>query len=357
MSAAVRSSFLVFRIRPAGRSGESSWVALHERHHRDAGFESRQAERELREQQQRHEQHRHRVAVLHGERVRPARQVLGMCEHLPDADGEHDDVEREVDGDDDHRQANGFAKPFQEDRAESGQQHDRDGNRVIERRGHERVVDDVLGRVGGGERNRDDEVGCGESEQHEHEGLAAPARQQILEHRDAALSVRAGRGDPAVNRQRAHERQDDENQRRDGRERAGREKRDARLVSERREVIDARQAHHLPPRRLMNRRRVRPLGGLSHSLEKPVPKTAAVRLRDAILHHLRLLALELVCVREGGRHATRQSTCQGSHSMKFHSAATLATRTTSAASRIVTIEACLRMSITRLSARDEMARW
>ena len=53
---------------------------------------------------------------------------------------------------------------------------------------------------------------------HEDEGLALPARQQLLEHRDAALAVRAGLGDAAVDRQRAEQRQQDEDERRDRRE-------------------------------------------------------------------------------------------------------------------------------------------
>ena len=75
-------------------------ISFHQRHHGDAGLESRQAQRELRKEQKRHEQHRHRVGVLCQERVRPAGQVLGMRQHLADADGEHDHVEREIDGDD-----------------------------------------------------------------------------------------------------------------------------------------------------------------------------------------------------------------------------------------------------------------
>ena len=59
---------------------------------------------------------------------------------------------------------------------------------------HERVLDDVGGGVGGGERDGDDEVGEREPEQDQHEHLAPPARQQLLQHGDAALAVRAVRG-------------------------------------------------------------------------------------------------------------------------------------------------------------------
>ena len=48
-------------------------VALHERHHRDAGLEAGQAQRELREQDQRHAHHRRQAAVLLEERVTPRR--------------------------------------------------------------------------------------------------------------------------------------------------------------------------------------------------------------------------------------------------------------------------------------------
>ena len=112
---------------------------------------------------------------------------------------------------------------------------------------HERIADDVRGRVGRRQRDRDDEVGRGEAEQAEDEQLAAPARQQLLEHRDAALPVRAVLGDAPVNRQRAEERQEDEDERGDRGERAGREERDARLIAEGREIVDAGEAHDLPP--------------------------------------------------------------------------------------------------------------
>ena len=47
-------------------------------------------------------------------------------------------------------------------------------------------------------------------------------------------------GDAAVDRQRAEQRQEDEDERRERRQQAGREKRDAGLVAERREIVDAR---------------------------------------------------------------------------------------------------------------------
>jgi hypothetical protein len=74
---------------------------------------------------------------------------------------------------------------------------------VIERRGHEGVVNDVLGGVGRRERDGTDAVCRRESPQNEHERLPAPARQQIFEHRDAALAIGADGRDPVVHGKRA----------------------------------------------------------------------------------------------------------------------------------------------------------
>ena len=49
-----------------------------------------------------------------------------MREQFAEADGDDDHVQREIDRDDHDGEADGFLEPFQEDRAEPGQQHDRD---------------------------------------------------------------------------------------------------------------------------------------------------------------------------------------------------------------------------------------
>ena len=94
--------------------------------------------------------------------------------------------------------------------AQQHQRHQRSDGRATP--GTNGLLDDVRGRVGGRQRDGDDEVGRGEAEQAEDERLAAPARQQLLEHRDAALAVRAELGDAAVDRQRAEERQQDQDE-------------------------------------------------------------------------------------------------------------------------------------------------
>src|SRR4051794_18360511 len=123
---------------------------------------------------------------------------------------------------------------------------------MVERFGKKRITDDVRGRIRGRQCGGDDEVGGGEPEQTENEGLAAPPWQQLLEHRDAALPVRAVLGHSPVDRQRAEERQENEDEGRDRREKTCGEKGDAWLVSEGGEVIDPGEAHDLPPIRLVN---------------------------------------------------------------------------------------------------------
>ena len=138
-------------------------------------------------------------------------------------------------------------KPFRKTAPRAASSRSVSQHRVVEGRRRERVVDDVLGRVGGRQRDRDHEVGGREPEQDQDQRLALPAGQQLLEQRDAALAVWAQRGDPPVDRQGAEQGQGDEDERRERRQDAGREERDARLVAERREVVDPGEAHDLPP--------------------------------------------------------------------------------------------------------------
>ena len=68
ITAAVVSSRLVPRIRPAGPVLGVGGVAADVRHHRDAGLEAGHAQRQLGEDHQRDRDHHQRVAVLLGER-------------------------------------------------------------------------------------------------------------------------------------------------------------------------------------------------------------------------------------------------------------------------------------------------
>ncbi len=100
MTAAVASSFLVLPD-PADRVllGVAR-TAVDVGHHRDAGLEAGQAERQLGEHQQRHRDHHDRVAVLLGEgRAVQSPITCGLSNTCQNADPDDDDVEREVDDD------------------------------------------------------------------------------------------------------------------------------------------------------------------------------------------------------------------------------------------------------------------
>ena len=222
-------------------------VPLHERHHGDAGLESGEPERQLGEHQEGGHEHHQRVGMPREELLLPAREVLGMLQHLRQRGGDDDDVQQEVEPDDADREANRLLEALDEDRREQRQQDECHAQLVLERRRKEGIPDDVRGRVGGRERDGDDEVGGGEPQQAEHQRLAAPPRQQLLEHRDAPLPVGAVLRHAPVDRQRAEERQQHQDERRDRRQHPRRQRRDARLVAERREIVDAGQAHDLVP--------------------------------------------------------------------------------------------------------------
>ena len=116
-------------------------------------------------------------------------------------------------------------------------------------------------------RHRDHEVGGRKAEQNQDEPLALPAAEQILEHGDGPLPGVAAPGDLRVDRQGAEQRHEDEDDGRDRGHRACREQRDAGLVAEGREVVDARQPDDLPPG--MGRGPV--LGVVAHGLTAPQP--------------------------------------------------------------------------------------
>ncbi len=76
-------------------------------------------------------------------------------------------------------------------------------NRVIgdlvafQNRRQERVLEHVRGGIGGGEGDRDDEVGGDEAEEDKHEELALPPGEQPLQHGDRAFATRAFARRPA----------------------------------------------------------------------------------------------------------------------------------------------------------------
>ena len=150
-------------------------------------------------------------------------------------------------------------------------------------RREERVLDEVSGGVRGGQRDGDDEAGGGETQQTEDERLATPAREELLENRDAALAVRAQLRHPAIHRQGAEQGEQHENDGGDRRQEAGGEEGNAWLVAEGREVVHPGEAHDLPPRSGVVLRRVRG-SGLAQPFEEPTPKSALLMSSRVVDH-------------------------------------------------------------------------
>ena len=247
MSAAVESSFFVFRILPAGLSSVSVMSP------RTSGMTATPVSKP------------ESPSASFGKRITAIAAIMAGLPCCANSDARqrsitsgcraisamhvtsNDDVQREIRTDEEHGEGDRLPESSEKDRAERQEQRQRDDHRVIEPRRRQRILDQMRRGVGRRQRDRDHEVGGRESEQTEDEHLALPAREQTLEDEDAALPVRAHVGDAAVHRQRAEERHGDEHERRHRRERAGGEKRDARLIGERGEIVDAREAHDLPP--------------------------------------------------------------------------------------------------------------
>ena len=218
------------------------------RHDRDAGLEAGQAERQLGEHQQGDGHDHQRVAVLGEERGAPVHPHVRRGQDVRRGDADHDDVEHEVGRDQPDGDPDRLGEPAQEDHAEQPEQDQRDDDLVTaEVRLEVRVLGEVRRRVGRGERHRDEEVGGREAQQHEDEELALPEGQQPLEHGDGALAVRALLRHAAVDGQRAQQGERDQDDRGDGAHGPGGEGRDAGLVAQRGEVVDAGQAHDPPP--------------------------------------------------------------------------------------------------------------
>ena len=189
--------------------------------------------------------------------LRPVPEQLGPTGDFDEAADDHDGVQEDVRGADEDRDADRLAEPAQEDAREYGEERERDRHLVaLEKRPEIRVLAGVLGGVGRGQRHRDHEVRRRESEEREHEQLVLPAGQEALEHRDGALTDVGMARDLAVDRHRPEKRDENEETRREGRERTGGEERDAGLIAERREVVDAGQPEDaVPGVRLLGTRR------------------------------------------------------------------------------------------------------
>ena len=195
----------------------------------------------------------------------PGLREADVGEHLVQGPTHDDDVEDQVEGDDAHRDPDRFLEALQEDSSERHQKERGHENGVVRHPvRHIGILGDVRGGVSRRHRHRDDEVG-------KRESLALPPGQEFLQHQDAALAVRRVLRHLGVNGQ-GHEQGDpDQDHGGNGREHPGGEDRDSRLIPEGREIVDAGEAHDLPPR---SRRMV--IWSLVSSVEEPVAEPASV---------------------------------------------------------------------------------
>ena len=185
--------------------------------------------------------------MLLEQRGLPCRQQLTVFDNRLEPVRDQGDVEREIHRHQRDRQRDGVVEPFQEDGAEHEEQRHRDRHRMPEPRGGQRVFDQVRRGVGSRQRDGDDEAGGGETQQAQDDNLSLPPWEEVLEHQDAALAVGAHLRDAVVHGQCAEQGEQYENQRRNRRQRARSDERDARLIRERRKIVHARETHDLPP--------------------------------------------------------------------------------------------------------------
>ena len=174
--------------------------------------------------------------------------ATGCVKDLDDRNGQHDDVQRQIDGDDQDGDADGLLETAQEDCAQHRQQEQRDRHVLsLQPAGDNRVLDQVRRGVRRRQRHGDHEVRRGKAQQDQDEQLSAPARHEPLKHRDGALAPVALARHAPVDGQSAQQGDGDEHEGRERRNHTRGERGDRRLVSQGGEIVDAGQAHHLPP--------------------------------------------------------------------------------------------------------------
>ncbi len=150
---------------------------FHQRHDRDSGLEAAETQGELRKSQARGQEQRGPVA-LDGEGGLPVREDSRVAVDFNEPPRDHHEVQQNIRHADGNGQADRLTEAAQKDTRQQGEQHQRDPQLgAVQILLHQGVLDDMLGRVGCRQGDSDDEGGAGESEQHEDEELAPPARQ------------------------------------------------------------------------------------------------------------------------------------------------------------------------------------
>ena len=95
----------------------------------------------------------------------PARQHRRMQEYLPDGNGRDYCIERKVERDQCDRNTDGFLEPFEENPSQDTEQNQCHGHLALHPNWRKRVLYEVGGGIGGGERHGNDEIGRCETEQ------------------------------------------------------------------------------------------------------------------------------------------------------------------------------------------------
>src|SRR5688572_24142065 len=110
-----------------------------------------------------------------------------------------------------------------------------------------RILDRVLRGIGGRQSHRDDEVGRRESQKNQDEQLASPSMKQVLQHRDRTLTRVGSLRYLCIDRKRAQKRDADQQERCEWRQGASRKQRDPRLITQRGEIVHAREPENRVP--------------------------------------------------------------------------------------------------------------
>ena len=264
---------------PAGRIGlRVVRAALDLRHDGHSRFKAGEPEGEFGEDQQGDADHHQGVTVLLVEGGPPVRDHVGFAEHMREAHQHHHQIQQEEHGHQDNGHVDGFLEAAEEDDAQAGDQGQSDGHFLaVQEVGGKRVFNGVGTGIRGRERNGDHEVrGC-ETQERKDEQFAAPPGKEPFQHRDGALPAGTFRSNPAVHRQGAEERNDDQHDGGQGRDHPGGKRGNGGLIAKGGEVVDAGKAHDLPPGLgcvICLWLAVGPLpfaGSFGHSLQEPAP--------------------------------------------------------------------------------------
>src|SRR6185369_5594689 len=104
----------------------------------------------------------------------PFRKVRRMSEELKRSESNHNRVQQQIDSDERYSNSNRFFESAQENYAEHCNERQGDADLMFKKCRSKWILDHVGRRVSSRERDRDNEIGSDESQQHEHEEFPLP---------------------------------------------------------------------------------------------------------------------------------------------------------------------------------------